>query len=457
MDAFLNLEENMFEDLIVYNNIDFNNLKDFEIKTEEDTLRIKKNDETIFSFSSTQNIINPKLGINNPNPQFSLDVSGSININGGLFFNGLEKTNFKVNGSDIYYDDGNVGFGVSSPTELLHLQGTNPTFSFYTTNSAPSTINLGLSISHIQLISTPEPSNVDCDFSFKSNSNDILKINSNKSFNIFGDLRVDTDVFTTDLSTNKVGILQPNPTTMLHIGNNSADGDIIRLEGLNTYVFKSSSNGLDLECLEGGNKEFNVKGDNFNCLTVRNANTTNNQKVIIVKDGGYSTINGSSGTQALSIEGAVKSTGWIRSDLSGTFLNARIFNLTSSTITIAANQNYTTVYGVNYTPVSNNSILNIKFDGNYEIAGFGGDSMFLHIVVAGSFIGPQHRFSSQNANGGGGRGNCLLPAEERYINTSTTTKFIEIRVYTIGSDDSVSFIAGGGGKHHYMRVIESRA
>ena len=78
-------------------------------------------------------------GIGVTDPSSKLDIAGQIRIRGGSPGDGKVLTSdavglaswqtpainpWQINGSNIYYNSGNVGFGISSPAALLHAQGT---------------------------------------------------------------------------------------------------------------------------------------------------------------------------------------------------------------------------------------------------------------------------------------------------------------------------------------------
>jgi hypothetical protein len=66
-----------------------------------------------------------RVGVNNSDPQYTLDVNGDINITGGLYLNqedvsgGLQ---WKASQQSIFTDS-NVGIGTSSPQAPLHIIG----------------------------------------------------------------------------------------------------------------------------------------------------------------------------------------------------------------------------------------------------------------------------------------------------------------------------------------------
>ena len=82
-------------------------------------------DTDTFVVNSEQNIVG--IGLSNPNPLYTLDVNGDINISSGstLRIGGTEAvfSNWSIDGSDIYRNS-NVGIGTSNPQNLLHLEGT---------------------------------------------------------------------------------------------------------------------------------------------------------------------------------------------------------------------------------------------------------------------------------------------------------------------------------------------
>ncbi|OQX78737.1 MAG: hypothetical protein B6D61_04800 [Bacteroidetes bacterium 4484_249] len=67
---------------------------------------------------------NGQLGIGTTTPNHKLDVTGNINFTGDLLHNGqpFETSKWTESGSDIYYNDGNVGIGTNVPQTSIDLR-----------------------------------------------------------------------------------------------------------------------------------------------------------------------------------------------------------------------------------------------------------------------------------------------------------------------------------------------
>jgi cytoskeletal protein CcmA (bactofilin family) len=65
-------------------------------------------------------LLKSAIGIGNTNPQYDVDVSGDINLTGDLYQNGaivsLAGNVFQTNGTNAYYNAGNIGIGTNAPT-----------------------------------------------------------------------------------------------------------------------------------------------------------------------------------------------------------------------------------------------------------------------------------------------------------------------------------------------------
>ena len=70
--------------------------------------------------------VSGNLGVGTTNPQYSLDVSGDINLSGTFRQNGSQFVASRWTsgtGNDIYRLSGDVGIGTTNPTSLLHVTG----------------------------------------------------------------------------------------------------------------------------------------------------------------------------------------------------------------------------------------------------------------------------------------------------------------------------------------------
>lgn len=466
MNNLLRLDDNIFEELTIYNDITLDNIKDFEIKAENE-LKIKKNSLNIFSFGENENICNTNLGINKNNPLYTLDVNGTLNYTGDIYLNGLKQVDFVKNGSDIYYNDGNVGFNTTNPTELLHIKDTDCVMSILNRDNSvgqSSLFKIGNLLNYYTFKSTSligDENDLTLTIGDDFSSQSILKLNSDKSIETYGDLNVG-NVLRTDTSVNRVTINNSSSTSydgLLKIGNSSfTDTELIRFRSERNWIFKGvgidSSSELYLSSTTSGTKNFNIKTNSQTLLQVTATDTAADQRVIMCANGGKVTMgSGVSGNEALNVNGNVKATGWIRSDLSGSFLNMRVHRLTGN-VTINAGLSYTSVYFFNYTPVNAYSYFLVYVDGRYYVDGGGGDNVFLRIYKNNVATIGYHRSNWVAQGGGGGRGAPLLPLMTIFdnINNLNSVK-IELRCFTQNTDDRVRFIAGNG-LAHIIRVIE---
>lgn len=90
-----------------------------------------ENNDIIFGTSNRERLritSNGRIGIGTASPQTILDIRGDLTISGFIFksdgtpyFNNSNQWSNTSNTSDIYYNSGNVGIGISNPQSLLHL------------------------------------------------------------------------------------------------------------------------------------------------------------------------------------------------------------------------------------------------------------------------------------------------------------------------------------------------
>jgi len=88
---------------------------------------------------------NGNVGINNANPNYKLDVGGTINAT-EILKNGQALGQWSVNGTSMYYNDGNIGIGTNNPQQKLDVNGTiNVSNGIINNSSDPSAFPLRFS------------------------------------------------------------------------------------------------------------------------------------------------------------------------------------------------------------------------------------------------------------------------------------------------------------------------
>src|SRR3989304_5267289 len=83
-----------------------------------------------------------RVGVGNTNPGYTLDVTGTVNAT-GFRGDGSQLTNlpgggsqWTTNGSNIYYNNGNVGIGTTNPGAKLHISGSGENGLFINSRSS---------------------------------------------------------------------------------------------------------------------------------------------------------------------------------------------------------------------------------------------------------------------------------------------------------------------------------
>jgi hypothetical protein len=71
-------------------------------------------------------IVGQRIGIANTSPAFAMDIAGDINFTGNIYKNGGVYSGSSIwdsNGNNVFYTQGNLGIGTTSPSKTLHVAG----------------------------------------------------------------------------------------------------------------------------------------------------------------------------------------------------------------------------------------------------------------------------------------------------------------------------------------------
>jgi len=158
-----------------------------------DYMKFSTDRNTRITLDNTGNV-----GIGDLSPDYKLDVAGDINFTGDLYQNDIlfnpGSCLWTANGSDIYYNDGNVGIGATLP-------------------SAPLTIT-PVSGADIELTGSGYNADIMSSNEFRIGTDDTSKLH----------LLTDNDFRLTVDGTGKVGIGNTTPTYQLDVRGDLADG-----------------------------------------------------------------------------------------------------------------------------------------------------------------------------------------------------------------------------------------
>lgn len=438
---------------------------DYILKTESDKLKLYEENTELFEFNKDYCISSKNLGVSQSSPSYTLDVNGSINTTGNIFEGGVTKIFkfFDYNGNDIYYNDGNVGLGTNNPNSILEVSNTSPTLFLDNDLNNTSTIKLGLanSSSFSEIKSTTSSLSTLSFYTGTSTSTteEVLRLSSDNSINIFGDLQVE-NILSVDTTNNRVGIRNNNPATPLDIGNGT-NGSILRFSSDREWEFQGNGSGggtyLTLSNLSGEGKDFVISNSNneSNPLVFFFTNTDKSaQRIILCRDGGRVGVNEDNPQEALEVDGDMvvdnhnnDNTGQIISTAAGQIVNIThaywLEGYGSDFIWTPINNNqYNDVVYTNYTPKSASSWIEVCFEGTCYLTGSGLDAVYAAIDFNDNTGGTAtiHRSRHYNTASGGGRGNALLPIRSIYENSSSSTIKIALKIYNHNINDDVVFL-----------------
>ena len=231
------------------------------------------------------------------------------------------------------------------------------------------------------------------------------------------------------------------------VGNTSPKGALeVSTGSANPSSSGSSSNG-NLR-IQGSNSNSVLDIGNMSSSTgawmqSRDAsNYGSNTQLRLNPNGGNVTIGTATpASSALHVEGNITASQTIRSSAVGQLLNMLILDETA--LSISSNiQNssgtFTDILTYTYTPVSNNSRILIKFNGNHYIGGnssAGIDEFASQIAINGTTIQEKRQYFPTGNSGNGNRSVNLFPITGVYDNTSSSAITIKVRFGRTSGDD----------------------
>ncbi len=211
---------------------------------------------------------------------------------------------------------------------------------------------------------------------------------------------------------------------------NSSNGNL-RIQGTN------SSNVLDMGNMNSSTGAWIQSRDGSNY-------GTNTQLRINPKGGNVTIGSTTASASALHVEGTITASQTIRSTAVGQLLNMLMLDETA--LSISSNiQNssgtFTDILTYTYTPVSNNSRIMVKFNGNHIIGGNssgGVDEFASQIAINGTTIQEKRQYFPAGNSGNGNRSVNLFPITGVYDNTASSAITIKVRVGRTSGDDVVT-------------------
>lgn len=286
-----------------------------------------------------------------------------------------------------------------------------------------------------------------------------LNIDFNKNISTFGDFNVNNLLY---VKNNKVGVNNDNPLALLDIKIDT-NGELLFFDIQREWGFRTTDSGTSTKLRlynNVDNKYFNIIEESSGNYLSRfySSSTTSNHRVVFFENSnaaGRLGIRTNNPTEMVEVNGNIKTSGRV---LSNSFTRGHIvniqFDIYNNTITMPANTGFTTIRSFTYTTLLASSYIFIYFDGLVLVNGNGFDFIFTEIRVNGN-TRMRHQSLWQNAGGGGGRGNPLLPISAIDFQSSGvgTSLTITLVCSTSGSNDSLIFYGGINGAA-YCKVME---
>lgn len=347
---------------------------------------------------------------------------------------------------------GNVGIGATDPREkldingALHIRGTSATTYNNDTNNSTHYNNTYLSFAPLGSVSDwaylrqiGENNLIHMALDFHDDDNDArFSIRSVKST---ANPHIVNTRFT--VQNDKVGIGISNPQKTLDVGDTSL------FRGEMQWRYQNSSSWHRSHALYGPNKDWYIRSG------------SSSGQIIIQDTGGNVCIGSGPPTQKLHVNGNIYSTGWIRSNDTGSLLKSYYYRNSETATTAITNlktSSYSIVVEKTVNPSATGVRFKVSFDCNYDVGGWGTDEYRSRIVAKQSnseteLIHKEQKWRDGN-HGQGTRSGVLFPIIGVFHTTSTSSVQFRVEVRGEGSVNDVINIYRNNGLAFIIEEIK---